>query len=374
MIQFVKGIFFDQSNRISKMLEDLSSPEIHPEMDKVFLEKTIEMLQDLNSEIQQLINSGDLDIEVLTSNNIIKYNTCHERLLTVELFRYLVIINYGNPEIYFKKKIARIYNETNCLQKQPIITTISNSENYYWALPSYDIIAVPVGEERNLLNLPDLYHEMGHLIYNQYDKYLIGDIRLAITKFYEAQIQRVVDEQRDPRLISIFRNKAIRWSNGWVMEFTCDLIATYLVGPAYAWTNIKLTTLSSGKDWIYKDSASHPSDEARMRGVFFMLQLMGYDDDLKNIDAEWKEFLSATKNPIPANYLDVFPQELIEKLAKSVFEGCKMIDLRSYHEQIKEFGNPISKILNDAWKELFSNPDNYHVWEKNQINEIGRLI
>ena len=33
------------------------------------------------------------------------------------------------------KKKNRIFTEINCLQKQPIVTTISNSENYYWALP-----------------------------------------------------------------------------------------------------------------------------------------------------------------------------------------------------------------------------------------------
>jgi hypothetical protein len=374
MISFVKGIFYDQANRISKMLLDLTSSSINKEIDKDFLDRTVEMLQELNADIQLLVNSGDLDIDALASYNIIKYNTFHERLLTIELFRYLVIINYGQPEEYFKKKVNRIYKEINCLQKQPIITTISNSENYYWALPTYDIIAVPTGEERNLLNLPDLYHEMGHLIYNQYDSYLVGGITNKINQFYQDEIQAVVNDQRDPKLITFYRDKNARWINGWIMEFTCDFIATYLVGPAYAWTNLKLTTLSSGKDRVFMDSQSHPSDEARMRGIFYMLRLMGHTKEVEQIETSWQEFLNATNNPIPVQYDRVFPTPIIEQLAKNAFDGCMSIDLRIYNDQVTKFTNPISKILNDAWLELFNNPDGFHAWEEVRIKEIAGLL
>lgn len=373
MIVFIKGIFYDQTSRITKMLSDLISPVLSIEMDKAFLDKTIQMLDELKKEIQSLLNSGDLDVEGLASYNIIRYNTFHERLMMIELFRYLVIVNYGPPEEYFKKKINRIYKEVNCLQKQPIVTTISNSENYYWALPTYDIIAVPTGEERNLLNLPDIYHEMGHLIYNQYEPYLKKKIEELIGQYYQAEIQSVVDLDRDPQLITFFRDKNAKWVSGWVMEFTCDFIATYLVGPAYAWTNLKLTTLSSSKDRIYTDSPSHPSDESRMRGIFFILHLMGHDVELIQIQQYWDEFLNVTGNPVPGNYHFTFPQQLIEQLGRNVFEGSQSIDLRMYTDQVKEFGNPISKILNDAWQELFNNPVNFPSWEQDRINQISNL-
>lgn len=374
MIPFIKGIFYDQSNRITKMLSDLASPGINKEIDKTFLDKTVQMLEELNADIQQLVNSGDLDVDGLANYNIIRYNTFYERLLMIELFRYLVIINYDTPEEYFKKKINRIYEEINCLQKQPIVTTISNSENYYWALPTYDIIAVPTGEERNLLNLPDLYHEMGHLIYNQYEPYLKGAIEANIIQYYDDEILRVDAEDRDPKLKPFFREKKAGWINGWIMEFTCDFIATYLVGPAYAWTNLKLTTLSSGKDRIYADSPSHPSDESRMRGIFYMLKLMGHTAELTQIEESWKEFLAASNNPIPSNYNYIFHQSIIEQLAKNVFAGCQTIDLRMYSEQVIKFEKPISKILNDAWSELFNNPGNFHAWEEERIKEIGGLL
>jgi hypothetical protein len=371
MITFIKGIFFDQSNRVAKMLADLASSEISPEMDIKFLEKTIEMLKNLDADIQQLIASGDLEVEVLAANNIIKYNTFYETLLTIELFRYLVIMHYGKPEEYFKKKICRIYNETNCLQKPPIITTISNSENYYWALPSYDIIAVPEGEEKNLLNLPDIYHEMGHLVYNQHEFYLKGKIEDSIHKFYNDEINRVITEQRSLKMATFLGEKKARWLSSWIMEFTCDLMATYLVGPAYAWTNMKLTTLSSGENRIFIDSTSHPCDEARMRAIFYMLRRTGHIAEVMQIEQSWGDFLDVTGNLPPPNYDYIFPQQLIEELANNVIAGCRLIDLRNYKDQVSKYGNPISKMLNDAWQELFANPDSFKKWEDERIKEIG---
>ena len=57
MIDFVKGIFHDQLTRVSKMLDDLQSPEISKEVDGDFLKKTVQMLTDLGNEIMNLIDS-----------------------------------------------------------------------------------------------------------------------------------------------------------------------------------------------------------------------------------------------------------------------------------------------------------------------------
>jgi hypothetical protein len=374
MNDFLKAIFFEQANTASKMLARLKLPGITQLIDKAFLKRAIDDLDRLHSDIHKLIQSGDLDVPGLQNSNIVKYNTFTERLQTIELFQYLVIVNYGQAEEYFKKKITRIYKEINCLQSEPVVTTISNSESYYWALPTYNIIAVPSGEEKNLLNLPDLYHEIGHLIDLQFRATLIGDFEQILARFYKSEIQRVIDEQRDLRLISFYQEKQSRWLNGWIMEFVCDFIATYFVGPAYAYTNLKISTHSSGKDRIYADIPSHPSDESRMKAIFYMLKKLGFDQEVAQINKSWHDFLTITRNPIPPNYAYIFPQTMIEALGDRIFKGCQQIDLRSYPEQIKKFGKPISKVINDAWGTALSSGHNFKDWEEKEIKEIGGII
>lgn len=374
MIDFVKGVFYDLSSRISKMITDLESrklnDKLHSDIPESFYQNTVKQLSGLRQEIQVLIDSGDLYLESIASNNLIRYNTFFEKFQSIELFRYQVIINYGSAEHYFNKKIKRIYDEIKNAQTPPLITTISNSESYYWAHPYFAIIAVPLGEEKNLLNLPDLYHEICHFIYKQNAKYLIGDFQDEVQKYFDAEMERVIEEHRAARYITFYRDKLQKWLSGWIEEFTCDLVATFLVGPAYAWTNLKLSTISSGNDRIYIDSPSHPSDESRMRAIFQMLEITGQSTDAMRIQESWNKFLTATANPIPPDYKFIFPNHLIEHLANKVLEGCRAIGLSDYESQVTEFGNPISKILNDAWDVILKDPTKFDVWEAKAIDEI----
>jgi len=156
MIKFTKGVFYDLSFRISKMITDLESRKqgnsLHNDIPEIFYENTLKQLTALRTEIQVLTDGGDLEIESIASNNLIRYNTIFEKFQSIELFRYQVIINYGPAEHYFNKKIKSIYAEIKNAQTPPLVTTISNSESYYWAHPYFAIIAVPLGEEKNLFS------------------------------------------------------------------------------------------------------------------------------------------------------------------------------------------------------------------------------
>lgn len=377
MIAFINGIYHDLSARIEKMLaeiDEVGPGKLEKGLDQSCVEKTVEELTAIKAGIDIIIASGELEVEELLSSNISRYNIFNENLSAIEIFRFLVIINYGEPEVIFKKKIARIYKETKCMQQQPTVTTISNSEDYYWVLDLYNIIAVPRGEEKNLLNLPDIFHEMGHLIHKQHKIYFEGDIKDQIKKYFDERIESVDEDGRPQDLKGIFKMKAQYWNSSWVMELICDFIATYLVGVAYGWTNLKISTQNTSEQGTYSDSLSHPSDEVRMRAILFMLQKTEQEEEFARLSKYWDEFLFSIENDKPSNYDEFYPQHLIETLGEHVWAICIATDLKSYSEQVEEFGNPISKILNDAWKELFANPDTFKQWEKDRLAEIRESL
>lgn len=107
-----------------------------------------------------------------------------------------------------------------------------------------------------------------------------------------------------------------------------------------------------------------------MRTIFIMLKQIGLTKELKDLRDSWNTFLNLIEAPIPDNYNYFFPDSLIKELTKNVYEGCLNIGLASYTEQLQEQANPISKILNDAWHQLRSNPQNYANWEKSVISKI----
>ena len=376
MIEFLNGIYHDLLSRVDRVKSILQNGDFDDELRETFLTKTVDLLDELSSEIQHVIDSGDLELDFIVNNNLIRYNRFNQAFQAIELYRYRVIEKYGVAERYFNKKIERIYNEIeNFSQLPPIITTISNSEEYYWAHPLYEIIAVPSGEEKNLLNLPDLYHEVGHLIFKQYSDSLVGSLIDEISKYFAAQKQLAVDQNKSGKLIDLLKEIEANWKNGWIEEFTCDIIGTYLVGPAYGWTNLKLTTNSTYFNAVYSPSVSHPSDDSRNKAILKTLNLLGYGhDDIQVLEKSWKDFQSHISDDYPEYYDYYFPEELIEKLVQNVVQGCKDIALRSHLEQIEKFDRPISQILNEAWFIARNKPQEFSEWEKKTIQEIDESL
>ena len=161
----------------------------------------------------------------------------------------------------------------------PIVSTISNHDYYYWAVPYFEIIALPSGEEHSLLNLPDMYHEIGHLLHSMFGGKSCELSAIAIDKYFAKEVVRVIDDGTAAHFQETLELAKYLWQSSWLEEFTCDLVGTYMTGAAYAWTNLKLLSTGHGSTKIFEYSQSHPADEARMRIIILMLEKLGLTDD-----------------------------------------------------------------------------------------------
>jgi hypothetical protein len=366
MSQFVRALFTDLHIKIDKMTSVLNGITMNRKIASKFKKETVELLNGVRGDIMALKNKGYLNSPAHTRNLIINYRSISNDVMDIELNRYLAIVNYREQvDGYFEDLLARIYKEIGSLQTCPFVSTFSNSDTYYWAEIGCGMIALPYGEERNILNLSDLYHEIGHFLYEQHQPDFIGDLNTRIDAFYR-QLQPTFT-------LAIFvMNK---WETTWMEEFACDLIATFLTGPAYAWTNLKITTSGSTQNIYGKPNSQsdHPAHEARMRAIFAMLRLTGHNKELQEIEKSWNDFLSNISNKPQPSYTNTYPQELIDQLAQTVFEGCNNIALRPYNEQLLLPEPPVSSVINEAWNILHATPDNFKDWEETKIAEFGFL-
>lgn len=182
---FINGLFMDLHNRLEKMINHLYNLTMDSHASSTFKKSTEEHLYALITKIKTLINTGIFADAFFTPNTIILYNSINNEFIEIELFLYLPIRRYDNTaEGYFEKVATSIYSEIQLMQSVPFISTISNSDAYFWAYSKYRMIALPQGEENHLLNLSDLYHEIGHLIYIQYEEFLVGDHLTRVVEYY----------------------------------------------------------------------------------------------------------------------------------------------------------------------------------------------
>jgi hypothetical protein len=370
MNNFIKALYADLLHRIDVVVADIKGLPHHPDIKDRFIDDTINQFSFIRSELQSAIDTGILEVDLFAGNNLFRFNRVHRTFKAIHSYRYLAIKHYKEPEIFFYQVITQIYTEHRINALPPIVSTISNHDYYYWAVPYFEIIALPSGEEHSLLNLPDMYHEIGHLLHSMFGGKSCEISATVIDKHFAREIVRVQDDGTAAHFQAKLEEAKYLWDASWLEEFTCDLAGTYMTGAAYAWTNLKLLSTGHGSTKIFEYSQSHPADEARMRIIILMLEKLGLSDDKNLVEEAWRVFLKDTEVFRPNDYPLLYPQKLLEQIVNEFFNFYQNADLASYSELVAKGTNSISQLLNDAWHNAQFNSRNYFDYELNAIKAL----
>lgn len=367
MNNFIKALYADLLHRIDVVVADIKGLPHHADIKDRFIDDTLNQFSAIRKELQSAFDTGVLELEIFAGNNLFRFNRVHRTFKAIHSYRYLAIKNYKEPEVFFYQVITQIYTEHRINALPPIVSTISNHDYYYWAVPYFEIIALPSGEEHSLLNLPDMYHEIGHLLHSMFGGKSCEASGIIIDKHFAKEIVRVQDDGTAAHFQEKLEEAKYLWEVSWLEEFTCDLVGTYMTGAAYAWTNLKLLSTGHGSTKIFEYSQSHPADEARMRIIILMLEKLGLTDDKNRVEAAWEVFLKDTKVFKPNDYPLLYPQKLLQQIVDEFFDFYQNADLVSYSELVAKGANSISQLLNDAWSSAQNNPSDYFDYETNSV-------
>jgi hypothetical protein len=107
-----------------------------------------------------------------------------------------------------------------------------------------------------------------------------------------------------------------------------------------------------------------------MRGIYAMLRKFKQDNEIKNIDEKWQQYMTLSSNERPQGYIYFYPDDLLADLAQYVFDGCKNIGLIPFTEQQLSTEMNLTAMLNAAWNKFRQEPDQYPDWERTQLKEL----
>lgn len=315
-------------------------------------------LQSLVGETRAFVEQNLEDSAALRAN-LATYSALSRELRVIELYEVPFLLRWSAADEQLTSFCWRFLDAIGWTYRKPLVGSFSS--DYYWVHPRQAVIAVPANEEARLLALGDLCHELGHIVFVKAESELRGDILREIQRWLRAQAPAAaaVLAGRD---VADFLNDAFLSWRGWLQEFVCDAIATYLSGPAYGWQHVRLACLDERFGFVFEPLVfeDHPADDARMRLIVATLRVLGEDGAAGELESQWQGLstLSAPQHPA---YDLVYPPQLIEHLARNVVGGSQSIGLRPYVDATDRCD--LSVIANEAWKMIRDHPAGYRDWE-----------
>jgi hypothetical protein len=367
----LKGLGFDLQQRCLAIRRVLESKGFSYEI-KDYVKEIYDKTDQIQQEIEVLLNDPDLGNTKLLSNQFFALNRLAEKLSEIEWYPLPAITRYNDIDHYLGYVCALLAHQVRYPLQIPLVSGFSS--NYYGVIPHYRLIKVPVAEHLFLLGLPDLCHELGHILFSNYTGEFLGNFFSDLSSYIQSEKQRKIREGAPPDYQMLYDRLETEWKDRWTTEFVSDMIAVFMVGPAFGHTHLRLCCgLDPNIFWPgFGEPSTHPSGESRLRAILAMLRRIGLDEDSIIIQDRWLKYLSAIGRKKPTEYDHCYPDVLIELLVREVHNGCVKIGLISYKDQ-QASGNDInlSALLNEAWTTLLANPQGYAEWESGQVKCLG---
>ncbi|MGH9857333.1 MAG: hypothetical protein ACRD4B_05755, partial [Acidobacteriota bacterium] len=254
----------------------------------------------------------------------------------------------------------RICKEIGVLNDIPVIVAASNQ--YFCTIPAFGVIYIPASESRSLLNLPDLYHEIGHHLHRRGYPILGHRFTTAWREYLEETVDDITRLSR-PVDVPRFRNLMAFWRD-WGEEVAADAFATIILGPAYGWANLHLMLRSLS---IFDYSPTHPADAARMDNI---LRILRSDPNsvakLALLEEQWKKYLGFPHPAKPELYDLLHGAPLFTAVLEDVRDAINAHGLKISGST----DGTVAYLLNDAWQRLPADPSQYGDWQDDVVKQI----
>lgn len=364
MDQFLTGLLRDLERRCAALGDRFA--EIKTEDIQEYALHAYRQVESLRRQITQTLSDPALHEPTLRSNYLQRYNRWSQEASAIESYLLPFVERFASPDRLLTELCHQLTTEIGWPLSPPLVTTFSSQ--YYWTVAHYNLICVPAAESVTLLGLPDLCHELGHILMLHHRASLMGSFMRDLTRYIKKEQRRVVTQQRPPEYRTLYDLLFVQWSDEWLLEFVSDMVATYLVGPAFGWQHIRLC--ASVKQDVYfpalGERASHPADEARLRGVLAVLAEVDPGCGDGELLEMWEQFVQYTGQSLPPDYAVCYPSDLISALARAVVRGCVELGLHSFTSPSHRPGAIIC-LLMEAWSRFLEDPEACIQWEAEQL-------
>jgi hypothetical protein len=329
------------------------------------------------TQLEYLLTDGTILMKELIKERIRIFRRIYADVSQLETTAIAALTRVHDDDIFLNKLVFQIHREINYPLSPPVVSCLSR--DYFSINPSLHLLEVPLAESDFLLHLPDLYHEIAHLLIaatnnpkveafqHQFSQFLF-----AVAEYFEGEHTANVRSTGPTGYFTQVLDLLERYWIHWATEIFCDLFATYTLGPAYAWAHFHLTALHEGDPYDVRVARfmSHPPDQARTEAMLIALDLIGFQKEAKAVQQEWDGLVKSTGATQSPLYRKACPQYLLRQAANRALEGTRMIGCRIVQANTAD---KVHDLLNTAWHKFWTSPNEYPQWERECIANLKQI-
>jgi hypothetical protein len=367
----LSGLLGDLERRSSSLKRIIAAlPEL-PETAAHALE-CYEILERARRDARDLRLDPSLGDHRFLGNYLGLFQRLAERVRLIEWFVVPFLVRFDAGDRILTRLARRIIAETALPVHFALVGGFSTE--YYWTFAQYSVIAVPAGEGEFLLGLPDLCHELGHMLMDVQETTLLGGFPTRLAAHVRSQEIRMKADQRPPQYVSDYLAHFRHWDEDWVLEFACDMVGTYLAGPAFGFQHVRLSATLAQSPYYptLGEAAEHPADGARLEGIIAVLEELSDAAGAVAVRDMWSRYITMQSDVEPADYSTSYPVSLVSDLARTVAAGCRTFGIKSYQQAAP---SDVIRIMLEAWDNFRANPDAHGSYEDATVsrlkNELG---
>jgi len=375
MKEYLLGVIGENLRRAELLTLRIPSPLPSAELSGV-AQRCSDRLRECVAVLRSIQEDPDLGNPDYTGVHLRILRRVIRSLFEVEVYALPAMARFTDDERFLTRLLFQLHQEINYPLPPPIAACFAS--DYYWSYPEMNVVYVPLAESEMILHLPDLVHEMGHILIHN-----LLDARITVFRDHYERCRQIVDQhyrrqladrrtsggpQDYLRLEAHFRQQ---WLDKWLQEIVCDVFAVFVLGPPFVWAHCHLAAkLCKHIFWFSHDQVTtHPADDARMKAMLASLRLSGFEDEAKAVDEQWQQLVKILGHKKDVDYHLAYPDDLIEAIAVEIHQGTSALGccMRSKEVTSKDDDSSVVGLLTNAWNAFWQNPKDYSKWEEKQM-------
>ncbi|WP_375478941.1 hypothetical protein [uncultured Nostoc sp.] len=307
-----------------------------------------------------------------------------EQLHLIEFETYIIaylyipaLQNEGLPELAIRKVLLSIIQRLYLVWIRDLIVKLDGQLATIPGLETPLFIAPPKAKI-SLLEMPGLYHEIGHNFFRKFTQDLLISLKKVVNEHFS--LLRKKTGFIPPDQDKVYKRAAGYWDDKRLEELFCDIFGTWSCGIAHYVSCVDMGLLYEDDPHKINFDDEHPPMCARVYICWITLTKLQQLEDLTKVaESSWIEHLKMyAENPdhrliCHKNLLNSFVETAVSKI-EEYLPNSKRYDTDLPNDtEIEQFNSNLSfeDILNRAAKILLMFPERYTVWETNAMNFLG---